>query len=343
MSDFRAKVLAAAQAADRLHIKYDTKARADAGEGRVDVFDMLLQQDIPTMFRRLDKLLGAFLEEDGEKGVIVTTERQLPVQRFTAAHELGHAVLGHRPSADPEEILARSPFVEREDGAYDLQEIQANVFASALLIPRWLLMNHMKRQGWSAAELAIPDVVYQLSLRLGASYSATCHGLLRYKVIDRNVCDRLLGVKPRTIKERLAAPYVPIDWRRDVWVVTGRDDGTPLEGGRSDLVVARVEEHSGSGYLWRFDDLAKAGLVVVDDRRTADTDADVIGAVVFRSLVAGARVAVGAVGRVSLREVRPWQATAQPLHSLNFGVDFSGPVTAGLHKSQRLKALAGAA
>src|SRR6266498_2727827 len=151
MADFRAAVLNAAQAADRLHLEYDTRSRADAGEGRIDVFDMLVQQNIPTMLEKMDKLLGAFLDVGGAKGVIVTTQRQLPVQRYTAAHELGHAVLGHQPSADLEDILARSPFVDHEDGRYDLQEIQANVFASHLLIPRWLLVKHMKRQEWSAA------------------------------------------------------------------------------------------------------------------------------------------------------------------------------------------------
>jgi IrrE N-terminal-like domain len=149
MADLRAAILNAAQAADRMHLQYDTKARADEGEGRIDVFGMLVEQGILTMFQRLDKLLGAFLDEDGSKGVIVTTQRQLPVQRFTAAHELGHAMLGHQPSADPEEILARSPVMDREDGRYDVQEIQANMFASQLLIPRWLLITHLKRQKWA--------------------------------------------------------------------------------------------------------------------------------------------------------------------------------------------------
>jgi len=236
MADLRTAILNAAQAADRLHLQYDTKARAEAGQGRIDVFDMLVQQGIPTMFQRLDKLLGAFLDEDGSKGVLVTTQRQLPVQRFTAAHELGHAMLGHKPSADPEDILARSPIVDREEDRYDAQEIQANVFASELLIPRWLLVTHMKRQKWAAADLVNPEVVYQLSLRLGSSYAATCHALLRHQVVAPHERDRLLAVERRAIKERLASPYAPADWRRDVWVVTERDDGCLLESNRCDLM-----------------------------------------------------------------------------------------------------------
>ena len=341
MADLRAAILSAAQAADRLHLEYGTRARADAGEGRIDVFDMLDRQDIPTMFQKLDKLLGAFLDEDGSRGVIVTTQRQLPVQRYTAAHELGHAVLGHRPSADPEDILARSPYVDREDGRYDVQEIQANVFASHLLIPRWLLVKHMQRQGWSAADLVNPDVVYQLSLRLGASYAATCHALTQNKVFGVGQCDQLLAVKRSAIKERLVAPYEPADWRRDVWVITERDDGILLEGSKADLVVVKVHEHSGSGYLWRLDDLEKAGLAVVRDSRAADPDEDLIGGVVFRTVISEPRD--GALGHVSLREVRPWQAKGEPLHSLDLEVDLSGPVKSGLHKAQRRKALLGVA
>ncbi len=341
MAELRTAILNAAQAADRLHLEYDTRARADAGEGRIDVFGMLVQKDIPTMFQKLDKLLGAFLDEDGSKGVIVTTQRQLPVQRYTAAHELGHAMLGHQPSADLEDILARSPFVDHEDGRYDMQEIQANVFASHLLIPRWLLVKHMQRQGWSASELTNPDIVYQLSLRLGASYAATCHALTQNKVCGIGMCDQLLAVKRREIKERLAAPYEPADWRRDVWVITERDDGILLEGSKSDLVVVKLHEHSGSGYLWRLDDLERAGLAVVKDSRAADPDEDLVGGVVFRTVISEA--INGALGRVSLREVRPWQATGQPLHSVNLEVDLSGPEQSGLYKAQRRKALQGVA
>ena len=84
--------------------EHDTKARAKSGEGRIDVFGMLVVRDIPVMFRPLKNLLGAYVDHRGQ-GVMVTTQRQLPVQRFTAAHELGHAALGHDASLDEEDIL----------------------------------------------------------------------------------------------------------------------------------------------------------------------------------------------------------------------------------------------
>ena len=118
MADMRTAILRAAQAADRLHKEFDTKTYTDGEEGRINVFGMMADRDLPVMFRPLDKLLGAYLNE-GSPGVIITTQRQLPVQRCTAAHELGHAVLGHTPSLDPEDILMRSPFGAKVAGGAD--------------------------------------------------------------------------------------------------------------------------------------------------------------------------------------------------------------------------------
>jgi Zn-dependent peptidase ImmA (M78 family) len=334
----RTAILRAAQAAERLHKEFDTKTYTDGEEGRIDVFGMMAKRDLPVMFRPLDKLLGAYLNE-GSPGVIITTQRQLPVQRFTAAHELGHAVLGHTPSLDPEDILMRSPFGAKVAGGYDMQEIQANAFASQLLLPSWLLAKHVRRQGWTPENLVDADTVYQLSLRLGASYAATCHALHSSKVIDRSAYDDLVDVKPREIKRRLLDPYEPDNYKCDVWLITERDDGLLLEGSRSDLVVINVVEHSGSGYLWRIEDLAAVGLAVVSDGRNDPHERDTVGGMVFRTVVAKSEA--GAIGHVNLREVRPWMAS-DPLRSLNLEVDFTGPVPAGLLQAQR-EALLGVA
>ena len=141
----RDEILAAIYKAGRLHKKYDSESRAKAGEGRIDVFGMLVDRDIPVMFRPLRNLLGAYLD-DPSQGVIVTTQRQLPVQRFTAAHELGHAAPGTRPAW----IRKRSSCGrDSTQGAVRSPGIQANAFATELLTPQWLIIEHMNRQGWS--------------------------------------------------------------------------------------------------------------------------------------------------------------------------------------------------
>ena len=68
----RDEILKAIYEADRLHAQYDSKARVERGEGRVDVFSMLLDRDILVMFRPLKNLLGAYFSVPGT-GVMVTT------------------------------------------------------------------------------------------------------------------------------------------------------------------------------------------------------------------------------------------------------------------------------
>ncbi|HQU46748.1 MAG TPA: ImmA/IrrE family metallo-endopeptidase [Pirellulales bacterium] len=331
MSNIRKAVMEAVFAADRLHRDFDSKSAADREGGRIDVFGMFAGRRLPLMFRPLRGLLGAFID-GGAPGAMVTTQRQLPVQRFTAAHELGHAVLGHKPSIDDEEVLRRTPF--GTSARYDLQEVQANAFACELLMPQWLLAKHVSRQGWAPADLCRPEVVYQLSLRLGTSYAATCHALSRYKAVGPAAYSRLLETEPKAIKQRLAEPYEPANWYGDVWLLSERDDGILLEGSRSDLVVLTFLEHSGSGYVWRLDDLAEAGLIVVDDSRISpDGAGEMVGGILRRRVIAEARN--GARGAFTLAEVRPWQRTGEPLQSLAVDIDLSGPVAGGLLPAER--------
>jgi hypothetical protein len=115
-----------------------------------------------------------------------------------------------------------------------------------------------------------------------------------------------------------------------------------LEGSRSDLVILKLREHASSGYVWQFGDLADTGLEVVEDGRSAAASDQHIGGITFRTVVVKTGLANaegGALGRLSLREIRPWQKKATPLHSFDMNVDLSGPVAAGLHPSQRKAAL----
>ena len=72
MADVRAAILKGVFEADRLHKQFSTEARADEGEGRIDVFDMFVQHDIPLMFQPLNGLLGAYMD-DPCPGAMVTT------------------------------------------------------------------------------------------------------------------------------------------------------------------------------------------------------------------------------------------------------------------------------
>ncbi len=324
MVDNRAAILNGVKGAHELHRDLGTREQIERSEGwRVDVFNVISRLGATLMFQPLDKLLGAYLPGD-ENGVLITTQRPLPIQRFTAAHELGHLYLKHEPSLDDEGILRRSPF--SGSSMVDRQEREADAFASTFLVPPWLVVILLQRQDWSASSLADPLFAYQASLRLGTSYSATCYSFERHKIIDRQQRARLLKIEPQEIKRAALAGYQPSDWRGDVWLLTDRDEGVLIEGGRNDLFVVRLRENSGAGYLWNFDQLKAAGFAVVADDRDPGDD-EKIGGTVTRRVTAQSNDRHH--GEVTLQERRPWMPQ-KPSREFHIRYDLRGPERAGM-------------
>src|SRR5438132_1235856 len=101
----RDAILEGSKKATRLQELLGTKEAIERAGGRVDVFDAVLHQESTLLFRDLRSIIGAYLNEGGAPGILVTTQRPLSVQRFTAAHELGHYFMGHEPTIDGDEIL----------------------------------------------------------------------------------------------------------------------------------------------------------------------------------------------------------------------------------------------
>lgn len=148
-------------AAARLHQRLGLRHHIEARGGNVDIFGAIQMLDLPLLLRPLQGLLGAYLNEPSP-GILVTTQRPMSIQRFTAAHELGHFSLHHRPSLDDETILRRMPMPEPPTG--DFQEVEADAFAVMFMMPRWLIAWHAERQRWKTENFRRPNVVYQLSL-----------------------------------------------------------------------------------------------------------------------------------------------------------------------------------
>jgi Zn-dependent peptidase ImmA (M78 family) len=333
MVDNRAAILTGAKAAHTLHRDLGIREQIERGNAsRIDVFSAIAKLGATLMFQPLDKLLGAYLPSQ-ELGVLITTRRQLPVQRFTGAHELGHLYMRHEPSLDDDNILRRSPFSTTSTA--DRQEREADAFASMFLTPAWLVALILQRQGWSARQLADPAYMYQASLRLGTSYSATCYALERHKVISRAQRERLIDVEPKQIKQQFLSDYKPPDWHVDVWLLTERDEGSLIEGGRNDLFVVKLRENSGAGYLWNFDQLRDAGFALVDDDRE-DTSPDTIGGALMRKITARSEDRLQ--GEVTLRESRPWDADV-PLHQLLLRYDLRGPESPGMWEPELRRVL----
>ena len=127
-SDYDSAVRAGALAAGRLHRRLDTQQLIGRHGGNVDVFGAIHALDLPLLLRPLRGLLGAYLSSPAP-GVLVTTERPMSIQRFTAAHELGHFFMRHEPSLDDESILRRMPMSPEPGNQF--QETEADAFAIA--------------------------------------------------------------------------------------------------------------------------------------------------------------------------------------------------------------------
>ena len=332
MAEARDAILTGVKAALSLHRDLGVREPLErTGGGRIDVFEAISKLGAALIFQPLDKLLGAYVPAD-EPGILVTTRRSLPIQRFTAAHELGHFTLRHQPSLDDQNILRRAPF--NANSRVSRQEREADAFASMFLAPAWLIALIVQRQGWLPERLLHPSTVYQLSLRLGTSYSATCHVLERHKVLTRSQRERIAAIEPKEIKRALLGGYEPLDWRSDVWLLTARDEGVLVEGGKNDLFVVRLNENSSAGYLWNFDELKAAGFGLVADSQDADSER--VGGLLTRTVTAQSS---GRVSRdVTLLEQRPWMPE-KALQQLHIRCELRGPEEPGMWEAELARAL----
>jgi Zn-dependent peptidase ImmA (M78 family) len=331
-SSYAGAVRAGTMAGARLHQQLKLRADIEMRGGNVDVFGAIQKIDLPLLLRPLQGLLGAYINDPGP-GVLVTTQRPMSIQRFTAAHELGHFSLGHQPSLDDDSILRRMPMNAQPGGNF--QEVEADAFAVAFMMPKWLVSWHATRQGWTAQSFERSDIVYQLALRMGASYEATCWTLFRHQLIRESVANALTNTQPRELKVALLETYKPKDYRGDVWLLTERDAGTSIDGSRNDLFVLRLEEHSSGGYLWDIDELKESGFVVVRDELEA-LDGEGVGDPVIRRVTASPPSSHR--GRIALDERRPWDPDP-PLSSLKVDFDLTGPEEEGLSRAERRRLL----
>ena len=93
--------------------------------------------------------------------VLISAERPEGRKRFTCAHEIGHHVLGHGTVID--EIV--------ESGSDKGEELEADLFASTLLMPSSAVTRAISRIGTEARNIT-PDNAYVLSKYFGVSYLA---------------------------------------------------------------------------------------------------------------------------------------------------------------------------
>lgn len=207
---------------------------------QVDVFGLIENLGLWLAFFPLDKLLGAYLPE-GVGGILVTTERSTPIQRYTAAHELGHWRLdgGHDGALDSESDVLGRTGIE--------QETLAQVFAGALLMPPPLVHNILSRRNTTTLG---PLDVYSIAREAGVSYEASARQLHHLDRITRHELRELLKVQPLNVKQAIGAGRRPVDGDADVWPVDLAWHGQRLNVRTDDEIIISLPENRSTGYRW---------------------------------------------------------------------------------------------
>lgn len=322
--------LDAVAAAKRLHRELALRESVATGMGMVDVFGVIEQLGIPLIFKPLKSALGLCLPKP-LSGIMVTTRRTLPIQRFTAAHELGHAILDHSGSVDHEFNYRTT--IDPNDGR-DVQEIAADAFAAEFLLPRWLYKYHVQKQGWTVARhLRNPEVVYQLSLRMGVSYEATCWGLLGHQILKRPDVEALAKTKVASIKSDVSEEFQPSNSWANAWRISQNDDGSFLRGSHEDLVRIDLQEAAGSGFQWNVEDLRQAGFEILSDENLVQRDPIKYGASVQRTLIA--RPPNSLMAKVNIAEHQPWTELNDDDRQLSVVLDLAGKEAGGWSRAAR--------
>lgn len=211
----------------------------------IDVFRLILEEGITLDFTRYRKLAGAYIPGSDDLPPIITINEGHPLalQRYTAAHELGHHVAHSDSVCDTDvEILARGVAPRTYDEAF------AESFASWLLMPRQLVHARVRALALPAHALG-PEDVYRLALDLGTSYDATLTQLGVLHLLSFPQQQALRRIPPKDTKERLAGgPRA--NARTDVWRVAEGDEWGVLRAKIGDDVILELPEAPSTSYLW---------------------------------------------------------------------------------------------
>jgi len=320
----REQILEATQQAARVRNRFPVGSRTS-----FDIIRAVTELGIPLVFRPLEGLWGATVTvETGIRGVLVTTKLSLHVQRFTLTHELGHILLDHKISLDKTvDFLGRFARESRPP-----EEVGADTFASELLAPRSLMLAAAKRHQWTRAAFADPRNIYQLSLRLGISFQATCWALASQKVLSEQRARSLQEISLKDFKLATAPnDFLNNPWA-DVWNLTEADTGSFLEAGPDDVFAVQLLDNASAGFLWELISSGPHGRVLGE--HISD-----LGSVYGEpsSRVVFLQFSAPGIHRLEFEHRRPWNK--QKIAHIDISIDNCGKESGGLPRRARESAL----
>lgn len=233
---------------------------------QLDIFAAIRDAGLQLTFLPLDSLMGAYVPDlDGNDGIVISSKLPPPLQRYTAAHELGHHLL-HRAtfSLDRDVLSVSAAAVERD----------AQLFAAYVLMPPLIVGLAQRQVGFESGTKPTAEQVYTMSGLLGVSYKAMLVQLSSTDIIDTATYNRLERQRPKNIKTRLGLGIEPASPREHVWPDTLFEGSTAPEITVGDVVAIALPENRSTGHRWftRPDATGDSGVVVRGDRFVTDPD-----------------------------------------------------------------------
>lgn len=302
-------------------------AELDIGpNGRVRVFDVIEDVGVWLTFEPLDKLYGWYQRLDDAAGIVINASHPVSLQRFTAAHELGHHLLGHTYSLDDERTI-----IDGGQGT-DPNEVAAYTFAANVLMPLAAVEFHLARLGLDRSRPVIAPIdAYRLSVELGVSYAAMVVQLASLNKIDWAGVPALRKARPLALKEQLVGRR-PDSARAAVWTLDENDDGRQLLADTGDEIHLHLPEVRSSGYRWIPTPPTLEGLTLLEDtlEPLSTTEPRRYGAaqrrhLVFKAVQPGRHSLV-----VDLRQ--SWDPDAESARRFGAAVDVEAPRTSEVGK-----------
>lgn len=130
-----------------------------------------------------EKISGMLIVKNSDGIISYNPSESLVRQRFTIAHELGHFLL-HKKTQD---VFVDKQFQvhfrdENSTTGQDIQELEANAFAAAILMPKELLITEIRKHRFDLGdEFALKELAKLFNVSLQAmSFRMANLGLFRF-------------------------------------------------------------------------------------------------------------------------------------------------------------------
>lgn len=295
---------------------------------RIDIFSIIEEQRLWLFTEPMRNAYGAYTRSRDSGGILLNSLHPASTQRFTAAHEYGHHVLGHEASADQEEQMFRSQ---------KLLEVEAQAFAGEFLMPLQLVNYTLRMMGFNPRGPTLsPLDVYKVALELGVSYRAAVVQLVNHKKLTRTAGRRFATVSPLAIKTHIGGGKPEFSWA-DVWILDGAQEGRVFSPSLRDEIHVELPETPSSGYIWELIDPAREVLVLAGETFEPHDGEEAIGSAGERHFLF--RVAEPGQGQLRLEMRRPWlddgQSAARFEATISASPRLSGDADSGPSVNQR--------